>query len=883
MSDIAYWRRIDELLDEALSLPAAERTRWLESLSGEDAKHREVLAAMLARASGGQDAFMGQPVAAATVEAASERVTGDKPGEIVGGYRLIEPLGAGGMATVWSAERADGSVQRRVALKLPRSGWSPGLAERLKRECEILSALEHPNIGRLYDAGLTDAGRPYLAMEQIDGLPIDEYCRKHALPIRARLGLFLQVARAVTFAHARLIVHRDLKPSNILVDREGRVHLVDFGLGKLLAEDSAEPAHLTQMTGRALTPAYASPEQIRGEAVTVATDVYSLGVVLYELLTGARPYRLKRDTPAALEDAIMEADVPPASSQVADPATKRLLRGDLDTILAKALKKDVAQRYATVEAFATDVDRHLRALPVTARPDSFLYIVGKFMRRHRGIVTAGVLLGAAVIAGAGATLYQARVAEREAARAQAERDRALRELRFAEAAEGFMRFLMSEQSTQPLPAAELMRRAEAAASQRYPGDPRVRARMQIIVAELYSQAREYGRAEEVLREARRSAEAAGDMDTVAYADCTLGGLLFPLGRNSEGMALLDGVIAGLEAPGSAADATVRATCYQQRAAMNRQAGKADDAARDARAALAAMGEPRPGQEVNRAFLGLYLAYPLIKAGRMGEALEIFGKARSDLIAAGQGNTTAGYGITSNYFSLLVHAGQLRRAQEVYDEVIRELGGKAPATPFNTVYASLLLWSGRTAEAQAVAEETAAVTSAKGDKSGEAHSLLWAALAACAEENYAKCGSFLDRVEATLRPVLAPGHPTFNIVDTTKASILMSQQRDTDAIELLRQVTARLGSERSPHLVRALSRLAMAEQRAGHPAEAKASAQRAVEVARSAMAGLQHSEFLGSALLAQARIAAEQGEADAAKTLLAQAREELRASIGEGAR
>ena len=880
--DTRHWKRLDALLEIALSLPPEERDRWVETLPAEDAPLGPTLRQMLSRAGIETDTFMDRPVGAETLDAAAGPRE-DRPGDGVAGYRLVSVLGTGGMATVWAAERQDGSVQRRIALKLPRAGWSPGLSERLKRECAILSTLEHPHIARLYDAGVTGEGRPYLAMELIEGVPIDTYCSRHALPVRARLDLFLQVARAIAFAHARLVVHRDLKPSNILVDAAGTVHVVDFGLAKVLDEGVDPRPHLTEAVGRHLTPAYASPEQIRGEPLTVATDVYSLGVVLYGLLTGKRPYEVKRDTPAALEEAIAEADVPPASSRVEARALKGALRGDLDTILAKALRKAPLERYATMEAFAADVERHLRAEPVLARPDSVLYVAGRFVRRHRVAVTAAALVGVATILGLGGTLYQARLAAEQARRAEVERDKALRELNFAEATEEFMRYLLSEQASRPLPAAVLLQRAEKAISEQYSYHPSVQARLHIIVGQLYAQLSEYARTEAQFREGRRLALVAGDADTAAYADCALGGLMMPQAKHKEAFALVDATIARLESEPDTGG-VAREYCYQQRAAMNRQAGRAEAAAADAAAALRAMGKPRPGQEQNRAFLRLYQAYPLIKSGRFGEALANFDQSRQDMARIGRTNTSSGVYITSNYFSLLVHAGQIKRAEAVYKEAVRGLAndssGLLGTLQMNNL--SLLLWAGRNAEALALGQELAAARSAKGDKQGEGYARLWSAIAACNDGKVAQCESLLARAEENLQPVLTPTHPTTSILDTANAQLLLAKGETAKAAERLEAAVARMAGERSPYLMRALSWLAIAQQAAGNAAAARDSAARAVEVARSAMSGLTQSEWLGSALRVQGRILEQQGEAAAAAPVLREAREQLVGSIGEEA-
>ena len=308
--DPAEWAKLNRLLDQALDLePGGART----VARGPPLGARGAEAAP-ARPSGSGDARRG---AGAPADAPEDRTSprprprrgGETPGragESIGPYSLVRLLAEGGMGTVWLAERTDGLLTRPVALKLPRVAWSrPGAAERMARERDILASLDHAHIARLYDAGLASDGRPYLALEYVEGRPIDEYAREERLDLRARLGLFLQVAEAVAHAHARLVVHRDLKPSNILVTGDGQVRLLDFGIAKLLEQGWTVESELTRSSGRALTPGYASPEQIEGGPLSVASDVYSLGVVLYELLAEARPYTPERDSPAALEEAIL--------------------------------------------------------------------------------------------------------------------------------------------------------------------------------------------------------------------------------------------------------------------------------------------------------------------------------------------------------------------------------------------------------------------------------------------------------------------------------------------------------------------------------------------------------------------------------------------------
>jgi eukaryotic-like serine/threonine-protein kinase len=414
------------LLDEALDLPEEARGGWVDQLSGLHAELRPALRRLLlAKSAPGTGAIIDLQsyVAAVVRDAAPQPETHSlQAGEHVGPYELVREIGRGGMGLVWLANRADGAFRRSVALKLPHVTWAGSLGARMVRERDILASLEHPNIARFYDAGVDALGRPFMAMEYVEGQAIDVYCAELKLSIRERLALVLDVAKAVAYAHSKLVVHRDLKPANMLVTTGGAVRLLDFGIAKLIEGETIDGAQLTQMSGRLLTPDYASPEQIRGEAIGTASDVYSLAVVTYELLTGTRPYRLKRQSAAELEEAIAEVDPRLASEAADDKLRRRQLRGDLDAILNKAMKKSPGDRYITVDAFAGDLQRYLAGETVQARPDSRWYRTGKSLRRHWvGAAAAGVVL-IAIMSGGVVAVWQARIARTEAVRAEAVQD-----------------------------------------------------------------------------------------------------------------------------------------------------------------------------------------------------------------------------------------------------------------------------------------------------------------------------------------------------------------------------------------------------------------------------------------------------------------------------
>jgi len=416
--DADTWSALNSLLDRVLDLPSTARLPWIDALRPEYDALKPRLRDLVSRGAALRTSqlFDTIPKLPDQHDDPHEPFTG-VANEIAGLYRLIRELGAGGMGTVWLAERSDGLIQRPVALKLPRSWSSSGaLAERLARERDILATLNHPNIARLYDAGMTARGQPYLALEYVEGRRIDEFVREERLDLPAVLGLFLQVTDAVAHAHAQLVVHRDLKPSNILVTAGGQVRLLDFGIAKLLEQDEARETELTEHSGRALTPDYASPEQIRGAPIGTASDVYSLGVVLYELLTQVRPYHLKRDSRGGLEEAILQTDPAKPSDVAADRAMRKALRGDLDWIVLKAMAKERDRRYGSAADLGADIRRFLRHEPVEASPPSAAYRIKKFVRRHRVAASSAALLVLALLAGTvGTTVGMVRARRAEAA------------------------------------------------------------------------------------------------------------------------------------------------------------------------------------------------------------------------------------------------------------------------------------------------------------------------------------------------------------------------------------------------------------------------------------------------------------------------------------
>ncbi|HUL66560.1 MAG TPA: protein kinase [Burkholderiaceae bacterium] len=507
------WSAISTLLDQAFDLAPEARAQWLERLRIEQPALAPAVCELLEAhaASETQELFKRlpePPPASATPGLAA--------GERIGPYRLLRELGSGGMADVWLAERVDGAYKREVALKLPRvNRLRRDLAVRFARERDILSRLEHPHIARLYDAGITGDGSPYLAMECVDGQPIDAFCDREQLGIAARVRLFIDVLDAVQYAHARLVIHCDLKPSNILVTRDRQVRLLDFGIAKLLADDeNTAQTMLTQLGTRALTPDYASPEQIKGEPLATASDIYSLGVVLFELLAGRRPYTIVKQSLAELEHAIVAVDPlrPSAGSAHAavlargttGPRLLRALSGDLDTITLKALAKQPAQRYSSAAEFAADLRRHLDGQPVLARPATWRYRARRFVARNRLAVGAGGAVAATLVLASAVSLWQAHIAREQA-------DAAAREAKRAEQVKDFMLSLFESTDpayrTAPRSVPDLLKEARKRLDTTPVGDDATRVELLITLSSAASSQGDNAEAEAITEEAAKLATA----------------------------------------------------------------------------------------------------------------------------------------------------------------------------------------------------------------------------------------------------------------------------------------------------------------------------------------------------------------------------------------
>jgi len=515
------WQEIQALFQQAADLDTTAQAAYLAQATASDADLRiEVAALLRAERRSGAGSFIADAIGRVARDMA-DVVAASRVGERVGPYRLVREIGHGGMGTVYLAERADEQYQASVAIKFVRGAIAaPELARRLRGERQILASLTHPNIAWLLDGGTAADGTPYLVMEYVDGAPIDRWCDDHGLMLDGRLALFGRVCAAVQHAHQGLVVHRDLKPSNILVTADGTPKLVDFGIAKLLADEGADATG----TARLMTPAWAAPEQVRGGRITVGTDVYALGAVLYRLLTGRTPIDVSGASAGEIERRISETVpvLPSTAARETGAAWQRGLRGDLDTIVLKALRKEPERRYASVEQLAEDLRRHQDGRPVSARPDTWRYRTGKFVRRHR----AAVVATAAVLAlTAGYTVQLAR-----------ERDRARTEAAKAGQVATFLQDLFevsdpSQSRGATITARELLDRGARRVATGLAGQPEVQATLMQVIGRVYDRLGLYRPAVEQFTSALRiRRQLFGSLNhDVAESESWLGGSLQRMG------------------------------------------------------------------------------------------------------------------------------------------------------------------------------------------------------------------------------------------------------------------------------------------------------------------------------------------------------------------
>jgi serine/threonine protein kinase len=932
--DAATWARLSPLLDAALDLPPPERTAWLATLQASAPEDVAALQALLERheAAGRADFLKGSAHTVAPAPAAGHRL---------GSWTIEAPLGEGGMASVWLARRSDGRHDGRAAIKLMHGRLHGTQAtQRFEREGRILARLEHPHIARLLDAGVAsdgEGGQPYLVLELVRGQPIDRWCDERQLSVDARLALFADVLAAVAHAHTHGVIHRDLKPANILVDESGAVKLLDFGIAKLLddeaaARDGSTPSAITHEGVRALTPEYASPEQLRGDGVTTATDVYALGVLLYQLLSGRHPTAHEGGSAADLMRSTLNTEPPrlsraaalapydsrshPASAaadgaaalrSTAAPRLRRALEGDLDNILARALRKAPAERYPTVVAFADDLRRHRHHEPVQARPDTLAYRSAKFVRRHRGAVAAGALVSLAVVAGVVGTATQARRAQEQAQRADREKQHALVDLGHAEALSTTLAVLLGTVADKSFTPAQLLQRAEAMTDTEYAAEAGTRAYLQTQLSKLWGELGNNERALDLARKAQASASAAADTPAATSAnapanasaqarqnahlrngaDCMLGAMLVDRGDFAPAMTLFDEAIARarLQHP---QEPDLVVGCLQKRAVLHYEQGRPQEALDDAQAALLALGAPRPGQMDMALMLRGIKADALSRLGRLGPAVQEYEAVLGEVKRLGRLEQAATKTTLNQYGLALMRGGQSRRAAEAFGQSVAMSLAQGDPTlvdiPAQTNLARSLVETGRGAQAGPHFQQALANAQRTGAPRMIASAAMNAGLGACDLGDLPRCAELLALGAGHLTALLPAGNPGLAAIHILRARLALAQGVSQEAAQQAQQALALYGDKpaSAPLRAQALALLAQAQLRQGDATASLATANSAVQLARTAFQDFPANAPLGRALLAlgQAQLAA--GQADAARRSGQEAQVQLDTAAGPDA-
>lgn len=681
------WRALSPLLDQALEMDPPTRERWLTELGTSLPSIERELRALLDEDRELDSAAFLSPQRLADVGSALRSMRGQQ----VGAWTLERPIGQGGMGTVWLARRADGRFEGTAAVKLLNVSLLGRSGElRFKREGSLLARLSHPNIAHLLDAGVAAGGQPYLVLEHVEGERLDRWCDDRRLDVTGRLRLLRQVLDAVAHAHANLVVHRDLKPSNILVTAEGQVKLLDFGIAQLVADDRA-----LERTAQAFTPEYASPEQVDGEAVTTASDTYSLGVLIYLLLVGRHPTGLSDHSPVATLRAVVEREPRPPSegvdddtaSQVAEtrattPARlRRQLKGDLDIILLKALRKRPGERYGTVSALAEDLDRYLSHEPIRARRDSSGYRLRKFVRRNRTAVAAGSMMVLSLVT---ATVVTARqlVVTRE------QRDLARRATQRAEAASEFQAFLTTQAGPggEPLTMEQILARGRVAIDRRFARDPALRGAMLMEMSGRYLELDDRETEGRILREVSRLADSIRNDALLAESECAYARNLAFSGTHDSALVHIQRARNVLGRVRNATTA-LRADCLASEAEVHRWAGNADSAVVAQQKAVALLEEV--GATFDSRYAGLLndLARHLGAAGRRRESVPVQQKTLRLLDSLGLGDSQQHIVMVFNTAVALQDLGEFASARHVLASELRRAGpdGTGSSTMLKYLY------------------------------------------------------------------------------------------------------------------------------------------------------------------------------------------------------
>ena len=824
-------------------------------------------------------------------------------GQTLGVYTLISQIGQGGMGSVWLAERNDGRFERRVAVKFLNIAFMGKAGEeRFKREGRILALLAHEHIAELIDAGVTRSGQPYLILEYVDGDQIDRYCDRHHLDAHARIHLFLEVLEAVAKAHANLIVHRDLKPSNILVRHDKHVKLLDFGIAKLVEGDANTGVRSTlTIGGNALTPDYAAPEQLQGEQITIATDVYALGVLLYILLTGQHPTGAGQQSPVELVRAVVDSEPQRASDMVsptrgdqelmaihaANIATapeklRRLLRGDLDTILTKALKKDPAERYPSVTAFAEDLRRYLRNQPIGARPDALTYRAVKFVRRNKTAVALASLTIIATAAGLVGTLLQARTA-------RTQRDLALRQLARAERTADLNELLLSDVAPlgKPLAVNQLLEREESVIEHEHNPDVVNHVELLLSLGDQYSGEDDNKSALRVLNKAYELSRNLKDRGVRGKASCVLAGALLPVGELPRAEALVQ---EGLHELGDTQQfVSDRAFCLLRGSETAYRNGNSQDAVSRARLAEETVQNSPSRWSLKELNILVNLAGALGDAGKFREAISTFERASALMTNLGYDDTQKAVALFNDWALTLTYDGRQLEAEKVYRRAMDISRTDQTETTVPPVllynYATVLRELGRSTEAAFYLELASNKAREVNDQILVDQTDLLKSRMDTDQHRYLRATEGLKQLEPRLRKRLPAKHYAFAALSSERSRLAMakgdvaSALRYADEAIAIDEASIRNMGQCAAYLPTLLVRRSHVERRAQRLELAAADAKHALELILDQSESGMHSSNIGRAYLALALSSKAPGRTAESQAAFQKAFENLQDTLG----
>ncbi len=900
----ASWEVVSALLDELLDAEDPQRTARLRQLRIENPDLCDQVESLLAQHAAVQAEQFLEGAAIDQFKLA------DLVGRTFAGYTLARQLGHGGMGSVWLARRSDGRYEGQAAVKLLNLGsLGRSGADRLRHEASALAKLSHPNITHLIDAGVAD-GQPYLIMEYVEGEPIDRWCDERRIGIEPRLRLFLQVLAAVSHAHGRLILHRDLKPTNILVTKDGTSKLLDFGIAKLLEGEgrTTPPSELTRLGGGAMTPEYAAPEQLQRADVTTATDVYALGVLLYVLLVGRHPTASPTGTPIEQMRALVEtepmrlsaaalddyADIAPLRS-MSQLQLARALRGDLDNIIAKALKKAPAERYATVDAFARDIENYLNDEPVTARADSRAYRMGKFVRRHRFAVAAVSLIAVVLVAGIAGTTWQALEARRQRteARAQAresarQRDVAQYQAQRAEASSEFMSLMLEEVGPggQPLTPIELVDRGVQLLDKRYGEDPQFSARMLLQMSRRYMDLGNTEKQSQVLERALIVAREQNNPDLLADVECTIVRSEIDASRYDSAEQHMQSARAALARAANAEVAT-KVDCLRAEsevAVAKQEMDVAIDHLAKALKLLEGSDQTR-GLQYHATLTDLGGLY--FRTSRFRETLELNERTLTALDRNGRGGTLGRVNVTVNRASILLRLGEVTRAEAAIVDAMsraqRVSEGKAPNPVYVVSHSIILNRLGRTDEAIERLSAASRDLHAAGNAGWALNADYQLARALMLDGKNDESLKMLAEVRGAWSQNATANKDRLADLSRTLAEIELTRGKLKEAKQLIDASLEQFGyPEAKPalNLTAALTTAARIYSELKQQQEAEAFAQSALKISEGIAREPNQSADVGEALLALASVHRAKGDASAAKDAAKRAVEALSNGLGQ---